>query len=147
MRIRKLNHSIYRVQYHITWVTKYRYKWLKDYVKTELIKSLYKTQKRHPAWYFHVINTDRDHVHIQIEFPPTYAIATVVQKLKADSSQHLKKKFPFINRIYTEQHDSGGIWSTGYFVSTVGLDEGTVRRYIEMQGRDDAGIDVASEFS
>src|SRR5258708_3772396 len=86
MRIRKLNHSVYQIQYHIVFRTKYRRKILKPYVKVELIKSFYRIQKRHPDWYFHAINTDEDHVHMQIEFPPSYTIAQVVQELKAVSA-------------------------------------------------------------
>ncbi len=32
-----------------------------------------------------------------------------------------------------------GIWSGGYFVSTVGLNEEVIRKYIEMQGKEDDG--------
>ena len=72
MRIRQLNHGVYQVLYHLVWGTKYRRKFLKHYVRTELIKSLYNIQKRHPDWYLHKINTGDDHVHILLEFPPKY---------------------------------------------------------------------------
>jgi len=57
MRIRRLNHSVYQLQYHLVWGTKYRRKFLKHYVRKTLIDSLYKTQKRYPDWFFHKINT------------------------------------------------------------------------------------------
>ena len=119
MRIRHLNHSIYQIQYHIVWGTKYRRKWLKHYVRSELIKSMYQVQRTCPDWYFHSINAGDDHVHILIEIPPKYSVAEVVQKLKGHSSQVLRKKFKFINEIYPQS----GLWSVGYFVSTVGLNE------------------------
>ena len=31
------------------------------------------------------------------------------------------------------------VWSPGYFVSSVGVDEETIRRYVEYQGRQDSG--------
>lgn len=144
MRIRKLNHSVYQTQYHIVFRTKYRRKILKPYVKTELFKSFYRIQKRFPDWYFHTINTDLDHVHLQVEFPPTYTIAEVVQKLKTQSAKDLRKRFQYLDHIY---YGFDGIWSPGYFVSTIGLDEEKIRKYIEMQGQDDVGVDVSSEFS
>ena len=142
MRIRRLNHSIYQVQYHIVWGTKYRRKILKDYVKVELIKSLYKTQKHYPTLYFHSINTDQDHIHIQIEIPPKYSVAAIVQKLKVFSNIHLKQKFKFIREM-----EDGSVWSVGYYVSTIGLNEQMIKRYIRNQGEEDKGVNAAFEFS
>jgi len=130
------------VQYHIVWGTKYRRKILKDYVKSELIKSLYHTQKRYPTLYFHSINTNEDHIHIQIEIPPKYSIAAIVQKLKIYSNIDLKKKFKFIREL-----DDGSVWSVGYFVSTIGLNEQMIKNYIRKQGEEDKGTTLSFEFS
>jgi len=144
MRIRQLNHSVYQTEYHLVWGTLYRRKFLKNYVRAELIKALYKTQKEYPDWYFVKINTGDDHVHILIEIPPKYAVSEVVQKLKARSSFYLRKKFDFISKIYDGKD---GIWGTGYFVSTVGINEAQIRKYIEKQNNFDRGIDLTGEFS
>jgi len=143
MRIRHLNHSVYQVQYHLVWGTKYRRKILKHYVRKDLIKNLYRTQRRHPDWYFHEINTGDDHVHLLMEIPPKYSIASVVKQLKQHSSLFLRKRYKFIDQIYTK----GSMWSTGYFVSTVGLNEETIRRYIKRQNDFDSGKDISGEFS
>lgn len=143
MRIRRLNHSVYQIAYHIVWGTKYRRKILKHYVRRELIKSLYQVQKDFPDWYFDKINTGDDHVHMLMEIPPTYTIVEVIQKLKGHSSKHLRKSFKFINDMYTES----GIWSTGYFVSTVGLNEEQIRKYIKLQNKYDQSEDLQAEFS
>jgi len=65
-------------------------------VKPTLIESLYNTVKKYPTLYIHAVNTDRDHVHLQIEIPPNIAVADAVQKLKSNTSIHLRKKFKFI---------------------------------------------------
>jgi len=143
MRIRQLNHSVYQVLYHIVWGTKYRRKILKHYVRDELIKSFYNIQKRHPDWYFHKINTGDDHAHVLVEFPPTFTGAAVVQELKSCTSNHLRKKFKFIDEIYCHS----GIWSDGYFISTVGLNEDNIRLYIERQNRYDRGVDITNEIA
>ena len=143
MRTRSLNHSVYETQYHLVWGVKYRRKILKDYVKVELINSIKKVQKTYPTWYVHKINTDQDHVHILIEFPPDVSISEVVQKIKIQSSKDLRSKFKFIDRIFTKS----GIWSVGYYVSTVGLNEDKIKKYIEHQGKQDLGHDAASLFS
>lgn len=132
MRTMHLNHSTYKLQYHIVWGTKYRYKWLKDYVKTELRKSFQETCKKHPELHIFETNTDHDHVHIQIEIPPNTTISDAVKVLKGNSSIHIQKKFKFIKEMYISKD---GIWSVGYFVSSLGLNEEQVKRYIESQGK------------
>ena len=132
MKTKHLNHSTYKLQYHIVWGTKARRKWLKDYVKTVLKESLYETCKKYPTLFLHTINTDQDHVHIQIEIPPNIAISDAVGQLKGASSLLIKKKFKFIREMYLEKN---GIWGVGYFVSSVGLNEATVKKYIEWQNK------------
>ena len=48
----------------------------------------------------------------------------------------MKEKFSFLKKVYW---DRKGIWGKGYFVSTVGIDEETIKRYVEMQGEEDTG--------
>ena len=144
MRIRQLNHSVYQTEYHLVWGTLYRRKFLKHYVREELIKSMYELQKEYPSWYFVEINTGDDHVHVLMEIPPKYSIAQVVQRIKSKTSFHIRKKFKFIEKIYDGKD---GIWGTGYFVSTVGLNEGNIRKYIERQNNFDRGVDLTGELS
>ncbi len=132
MRTMHLNHSTYKLQYHIVWGTKYRYKWLKNYVLKELRSSFRETLKKYPTLHLLETNTDADHVHIQIEIPPNIAISDAVSALKSRSSLDLKRKFKFIREMYLEKD---GIWSVGYFVSSVGLNKQQVKKYIERQGK------------
>ncbi len=134
MRINHLSHSTYQHQYHIVWGTKSRRKILKEYVKKELKASLYETCKKHPTLWIEKVNTNDDHVHLQIEIPPNILVADAVGKLKAESSRYLRKKFKFIREIYLEKD---GIWSVGYFSSTIGLNEQQIGRYIDWQGKRD----------
>ena len=134
MKIRNLCHSCYQHQYHIVWGTKYRRKYLKDYVKFELEKNLKEILKEYPTLDLVMINTNQDHVHLQIEISPDISVAAVVRILKSKSSFAIKKKFKFIREIYLD----GSIWSVGYFSSTVGLNEKTISKYIEWQGKQDS---------
>jgi putative transposase len=143
MRIRRLNHSAYQVQYHIVFATKYRRKIIKEYVKEELIKSFFKTLKKYPDWYLFEINTGLDHVHFLIKFPPKYSASEVIQKLKSYASVDLRKKFKYIRQIYSD----GKMWSTGYFVSTVGLNEKIIRQYIKTQDKFELGEALKLENS
>ena len=71
-----------------------------------------------------------------IEFPPKYSGAYVVGTIKKNTSRALKEKFEFLKEVYW---DDGGIWSVGYFFSTVGINEEIIRKYIERQWREDSG--------
>lgn len=134
MRIQHLNHSTYQHQYHIVWGTRGKRRVLQKYVLPELKKSLYETCKKYPTLWIETLNTDQDHVHVQIEIPPNIAVSDAVGKLKANSSRHLRSKFKFIREIYLEKD---GIRSVGYFSSTIGLNEARIKKYIEWQGKKD----------
>ena len=143
MRTNSLSHSVYRHQYHIVWGTKYRKKYLKEYVKRELINSFQNTIEKYPTLHVDFTNVNEDHVHIQIEIPPNISVAKAVQALKQNASIHLKKKFKFIKRMYLEN----SIWGVGYFSSTVGLNEKQIHKYIEYQGRQEIPQQIDIDFS
>jgi putative transposase len=82
------------------------------------------------------INHDVDHIHILVVIPPKFSVSQVVRILKSNTSKDLKKKFPFLKKVYW---GTDGIWSDGYFVSTIGIDEEIISRYIENQGKEDSG--------
>jgi putative transposase len=142
MRIQSLSHATYQHQYHIVWGTKYRRKFLKDYVKSELLQSIYKSVHMCPTLHLFALNVDNDHVHLQLEIPPDIPVCKAIQILKQNSSSYLKKKFPFIRRMYIED----SIWSVGYFSSTIGLNEEMIRKYIEYQGKEELPKEIQLEF-
>ena len=144
MRIQTLNHSTYQHQYHIVWGTKLKRPFLTDYVKPVLLKSFNQTIEKYPILHLEIMNVDKDHVHIQIEIPPSVTVSSAVQKLKQRSSIDLQRRFKFIGEMYLE---GDGIWSVGYFSSTVGLNEKTIRKYIDDQGRRELPSQAGFEFS
>ncbi len=81
-------------------------------------------------------NMQPDHIHLVMIIPPKYAVSTVVGKIKSVTSTELRKKLGWIRDHYRGE---GVVWSPGYFVSTVGVDEDKVLRYVEYQGRQDSG--------
>ena len=132
MRIRHLNHSVYQLQYHIVWGSKYRWKFIIPAVKLVLLESLYATVKKHPTLHLFSVNANADHVHLQLEAPPNLSISEIVQKLKANSSLVLRRRFKFIREMYLTKE---GIWSVGYFVSSIGLNEKQIKKYIDWQDK------------
>ena len=103
-------------------------------MKQAFIESLYEVVKeQYPTLHIHAVNVDNDHVHFQIEIPPNIRVSKAVQVLKVNSSKKLRRQFKFIDKMYLEP----GIWSVGYFSSTIGINEQTIKKYIEEQGRKD----------
>jgi len=71
-----------------------------------------------------------------VSIPPTISVGKVVGIVKQNTSRELKQKFPFVKEVYC---GPDSVWSDGYFVSTVGIDETVVNAYIENQGKEDTG--------
>jgi len=106
-----------------------------------MIFDLIKTQ---PALHLEALNTDLDHIHLQLEIPPNILESDVIQRIKWETSIKLKKRFKFINKMYLKRQS---VWSAGYFSSTIGLNEEEIRRYIKYQGRMDKPQQVKLGFS
>jgi len=64
------------------------------------------------------------------------SVGSVVRVIKCNTARLMRQEFEFLNGVYW---DDAGIWSDGYFVSTTGIDEVAVRKYIEHQGKKDLG--------
>jgi putative transposase len=82
------------------------------------------------------VNHDKDHIHLLLSIPPTISVGKVVGIIKQNTARNLKQKFPFLKQVYW---GTDAIWSEGYFVSTVGIDDAMIRAYIAEQGKKDAG--------
>ena len=78
-----------------------------------------------------------DHVHIMIAIPPKYSVASVVGFLKGKSAIWIAREFSEVTRGFVGKH----FWARGYFVSTVGRDEETIRQYIRHQESEDRRTD------
>lgn len=136
MEVRISAHSAYRLQYHVVWVCKYRRKVLKPGVCVYLHKLLLGLVRSMSGVEIETIGFDGDHVHMVIIIPPKYAIADVMGRLKSQSASRMRKKFTWLAKVYWKENI---LWSPGYFVSSVGIDEKTIKRYVEFQGRQDEG--------
>ena len=136
MEYKKQGHAIYHVRYHVIISTKYRRKVLKGGMGEYLKKKIYQIGRFVPEVEIYEVNTDKDHMHILMSVPPKIAVSEIVKKIKANTGRVMRARFPFLDKVYW---GTEGIWSIGYFVSTVGVNEEIVRRYIERQGKEDCG--------
>lgn len=81
-----------------------------------------------------------DHVHLLLSIPPKMSVSSFMGYLKGKSAlmmfeKHANLKYKFGNRHF---------WAEGYYVSTVGLNEATIRKYIEDQEKHDIALDKLS---
>ena len=136
MQVRRLSHCTYLCDYHIVLVTKYRRKIFNEGIFAYMKIKLDEIREHYPLIDSKTVNHDSDHIHLLISIPPTMAVGSAVRIIKSNTSSSLKQKFPFIKKVYW---GTDGVWSDGYFVSTVGINEEVIKRYIEQQGREDAG--------
>ncbi len=139
MKFIKLSHCVYYCDYHIALTTKYRRQWLNKGIFAYLQIKLTEIRKHNPLIDFKVVNYDPkqpDHIHLLLSIPPTVSVGSIIRVIKSNTSRELKQKFPFFKTLY---HGTDGIWSDGYFVSTVGVNEQTIKNYITLQGKEDSG--------
>jgi putative transposase len=136
MKYNRTGHAVFYVRYHLVISTKYRRKVFKGGMAQYLKLKIREVQRHHPEIVIHQVNTDQDHAHVLISIAPKMAISKAVSIIKANTAQDMRKKFPFLDKVYW---GTNSLWSIGYFVSTVGVNEAIIRRYIEQQGREDSG--------
>ena len=136
MELTHLAHCVYHCDYHIVMTTKYRKNLFNEGVFAYFSVKLAEITEHYPAIRFKEVNHDKDHLYVLVSIPPTIAVGKVVGIIKQNTARELKQKFSFIKEAYW---GTDSVWSDGYFVSTVGLDELIIREYIENQGTKDAG--------
>lgn len=139
----KQAHAVYYCKYHLVFPTKYRREVFNAGVFAYFETKLKEIYQHYPELVFETVNHDRDHVHFMVSIPPKMSVGSVVRLIKANTSRGLKQKFEFLKELYW---GTDGIWSDGYFASTVGLNESMIKKYIENQGEEDAG-QAQLEFS
>ncbi|MBD3217279.1 MAG: IS200/IS605 family transposase [candidate division Zixibacteria bacterium] len=136
MKVIRTAHSMYCLQYHVVWVCKYRRKILKPGVCSYIRKTFPGLLRSMAGVRLESIGFDEDHLHMLMTIPPRYSISSVMGRLKSRMASRMRKFFPWLAKVYWKENI---VWSPGYFVSSVGLDEKTIRRYVELQGQQDSG--------
>lgn len=135
MEYRKQAHTTYYTRYHLVFVTKYRRKVLRAGMGAYCAGVMRRVCINYPDIVLIEANTDEDHIHLLVSIPPKMSVSKAVNLLKTNSARVMRQRFPVIQTLY-DRHI--GVWSDGYFVSTVGVNEEQIRKYIEHQGEEDS---------
>ena len=136
-----LNHTRWECKYHVVFIPKCRRKVLFGKVRDTLGPIFHELagQRECEIVEGHICV---DHVHMLIRIPPKYAVSHVVGYVKGKSAIRIARDFMGRHRSFKGYH----FWARGYFVSTVGLDEETIRKYIKNQEENDEKRDQGRLF-
>ena len=136
-----LNHTAWDCKYHVVWIPKNRkktiFKELRPYLG-EAIRDL----ASHRESRIEEGHLMADHVHILISIPPKYSVSQVIGYVKGKSAIAIARQYMGKSRNFTGQ----SFWARGNYVSTVGREEETVRKYIQHQEKEDQRIEQLRLF-
>ena len=128
-----VNRHKYYLKTHLVFVCKYRKQLLINESLDSKVKEIFKSIESKSDFIIDIMETDKDHIHLLVSYPPKVSISSIVRKLKQESTIILWKYFPvFLSRFFWKEHT---FWSDGYFACSIGeANPETIRRYIENQG-------------
>ena len=138
IRFKKLSHTIYECKYHVVFCPKYRYRifgnsGISEYSRQEL----YRLCRQKDLLEVLELNIQPDHIHMVLSIAPKYSVSSVMGYLKGNLSTRLFHKYHRFGKQYWGRH----LWSRGYCVSSVGLNEEQIRKYVRWQEKKDKEID------
>ena len=136
MRFHKSAHATYKTEYHVVWTPRYRRKIFVPGVRQYAQNLLRGLDGLDPDIEVLMVNVPLDHVHMVIVIPPRVSVADTIQFIKSQSGKLLKAKFPFLENVMWGR---SGIWSRGYCLSTIGLNEKEILAYVAHQDKEDRG--------
>ena len=127
MEYRYGSHTVFNVEYHFVWVTKYRYKVMTEDVALRVRELVRQTCE---SFEIQIIKgvVSKDHVHIFVSAPPTMAPSEIMRRIKGRTSSKLFEEFPHLRKRFWGRH----FWARGYFCASSGqvIDE-MIKTYLE----------------
>ena len=128
----QLSHTKWNCQYHIVFIPKYRRKVIYGKLRRDIGVYLRRLCEYKGVEIVEA-NACVDHIHMLVKIPPKLSVSQFMGYLKGKSSlmifeNHANMKYKYGNRNF---------WARGYFVSTVGLNKNTIKKYIREQESED----------
>jgi putative transposase len=139
--LESLKHTRWECKYHIVFIPKGRKKRIYGQLRKEL-GSVFKELVQHRESKVEEGHLMSDHVHMLVSIPPKYSVSQVVGYLKGKSAIHIARTYMGRRQNFVGQN----FWARGYYVSTVGRDEVTIRDYIRKQEEADERADQLEMF-
>ena len=137
--MQSLAHSKWNCKYHIVFIPKYRRKEIYGKLRAD-IRDIIKELCRYKGVTILEGHMMMDHVNLLVMIPPKISVSQFMGFLKGKSSLRIFEKHANLRYKYGNRH----FWAEGYYVSTVGLNEATVKKYIQDQEKHDMMVDKLS---
>jgi len=121
------SHTVFNIEYHFVWVTKYRYQVLKGDVALRVRELVRQTCEHFEIRIIKGV-VSKDHVHIFVSAPPTMAPSEIIRRIKGRSASKLFEEFPSLKKRYWGRH----FWARGFFcVSSGNVTDDMIKNYLE----------------
>ena len=140
-RFRKLSYSLYECKYHVVFCPKNRYRIFRDTIGEYVKQQVYQLCKRKEQVVVLELNVQPERVHLIVETPPKYAVSEFMGYLKGKLAIRLFQQYESLARRYWGGH----LWARGYCVSTIGLDEEKIRKYVQWQEKQEKQAEAVQE--
>ena len=130
-----LSHTTWNCIYHVVIVPKYRRKILYGTLKAEIVEDIKKLCSYKKV---EIVEGKAcaDHIHLCLRIPPSQSISDFMGYMKGKCTLMTFDRHPEMRDKYGSH-----LWTRGYFVSTVGLDEEKIKKYIRDQENNDRQSD------
>ncbi|MCJ7601760.1 MAG: IS200/IS605 family transposase [Desulfobulbaceae bacterium] len=127
MEYRYGSHTVFNIEYHFVWVTKYRYPVLNGDVALRVRDLVRQTCE---SFEIQIIKgvVSKDHVHIFVSAPPTMAPSEIMRRIKWRTSSKLFADFPHLRKRFWGRH----FWARGYFCASSGqVTDEMIKNYLD----------------
>lgn len=136
-----IRHTRWECKYHVVFIPKYRRKAIYGWIRKEL-GPIFRELAGQKEAIVEEGHLKSDHVHMLLSIPPKYSVSQVVGFIKGKSAIAVARNFMGRTKNFIGEH----FWARGYYVSTVGRDEQTIREYIRGQEQEDQRLDQLNMF-
>ncbi|MEB3376399.1 IS200/IS605 family transposase [Pediococcus pentosaceus] len=138
--------SVYNLNYHIIWTTKYRNKVLKGNVELTLKKILLEIALKYGFSIAHMEIGKDDHIHLLISAPPKLSVTNIVRWLKGESAWCLFRECSELQNSYWKKNGRH-LWSPSYYVESIGTtNQQAIARYIADQRKKEVNLDDIKRY-
>lgn len=136
-QFRRLSHSIYECKYHSVFCPKYRYRIFRDEIAEYTKVQIHWLCQQKDGVEVLELNVKPDHIHLVAVIPPKFAVSNFMGYLKGKLAIRIFNRYEKLGRRYWGRH----LWARGYCVSTIGLDEEKIRKYVKWQEKREKQIE------
>lgn len=135
------SHTVFKIEYHFVWVTKYRYEILRGDVGLRVRELIRQTCEMLEIKILKGV-VSKDHVHILVSATTEFAPKDIMRRIKGRTASKLFEEFPVLKKRYWGPH----LWARGYFCATVGeMTEEMIKQYLEHHFEPDPAKDFKVE--